>query len=122
EVLIFNPDAAQESSAGVLPRPRHIEDQAAHLAKKFAAHVIKLVVLFVESIGINENHLQKAVRQELHRETEEVSDGAENLLALVLGFVQGHQADTLRKVRASQKIFVPGRHLPQILVGLEILN
>src|SRR5258708_40152428 len=80
-ILIFGPDAAQEAAlAGLLLR-RDVEHQAAHFAEKFAAHVIELVVLLVEAICVDEDHLQEAIRQKLHRERKEVADGAKDLLA-----------------------------------------
>ncbi len=46
----------------------------------------------------------------------------ENFLALALAVAQRHQRDTLREVRAAEKIFVAGGHIAQILVGLQVLN
>src|SRR5580658_4157363 len=80
EILIFHPDAAQETSTIVLFRRRHVEHQTAHLTEEFAANVIEFVVLLVEAVRVNKDHLQEAVRQVLHGKAEEVADGTHNLL------------------------------------------
>ena len=94
-VLIFDPDAAKEPALAGLILRRHVEHQATHFAEEFAAHVIELVVLLVEAIRIDEDHLQEAVRQELHGEREEVANGTKNLLALAVDVRQGNQRHTL---------------------------
>src|SRR5207249_6176234 len=81
-----------------------------------------MVVLLVESIRVDEDHLQKAVRQELHREGEEVADGAENLLSLAVVVRQGNQRDALGEVGAPQEIFVAGGRVAEFLVRLLVLN
>ena len=60
--LIFHPDASQKSALARLRQRGYVEHQAPYLAQKFALHVIELVVLLVESIRVDEDHLQKAVR------------------------------------------------------------
>src|SRR5258708_1308065 len=106
EILIFDPDAPKEPAlAGLLLR-RDVEHQAAHFAEEFPAHVIELVVLLVEAIGVDEDHLQEAVLQELQSERKEVADRAENLLSLAVDVRQGDQVDALREVGAPEEIFV----------------
>src|SRR5208283_6230765 len=67
EILIFHPDASHEAPLVILLGRRHVKYEAAYFAEKFAANIIKLIVLLVEAVGINKNHLQEAVGQELHR-------------------------------------------------------
>ncbi len=57
EILILHPDAPQEPALAALLLRRHVEDQAAHFAEEFAAHIIELVVLLVEAICVQEDHL-----------------------------------------------------------------
>ena len=100
-VLIFDPHAAKEPAfAGLLLR-RDVEHQSAHFAEEFAAHIIELLVLLIEAICVDKDHLQEAVWQELHRERKEVADGAEDLLPLAVGVRQGNQRDAFREVRAA---------------------
>src|ERR1700752_2029538 len=82
EILVLYPDPSKKAALTRFRIRTDIEHQAAHFAQEFAAHIVKLVVLFVEPVGVDENHLQKAVRQVLHRERKEISDAGENLFAL----------------------------------------
>src|SRR5580704_15422513 len=88
-VLVFDPDAPKEPALAGFFLGRDVEYQAAHFTEKFAPHIVKLVVLFVESIRVDENHLQETVRKELHRERKEISHRPEDFLALALAVVQG---------------------------------
>src|ERR1043166_1308371 len=74
EVLVLNPNSAQEAAFAGLRQRRNVKNQAPHVAKKFAAYIVKLIVLGVESAGIDEDHLQETVRQELHGERKEVAE------------------------------------------------
>ena len=122
EVLIFHPDAPKEPALTSLIHGRDVKHQAAHFAQKFPAHVIEMVVLLVEAVRVDEDHLQEAVRQELHREGKEVADGAENLLSLAVVVRQGNQRDALGEVGAPQEIFVAGGRVAKFLVRLQVLN
>src|SRR5215813_3644891 len=59
EVLIFDPDPSEEAALAGLGQRRDVKHQATHFAQKFAFYVVELIMLPVESIGIDENHLQK---------------------------------------------------------------
>src|SRR5579883_11538 len=122
EVLIFHPDAAEEAAAVVLFERGHVENEAANFAQEFAANVVELIVRTVEAVGVEEDHLQEAVGEELHGEAEEISDGHEDLFALAGGFVQGHEVDAFLEVGAAEEVFVAGGNLAQILIGFEVLN
>src|SRR5260370_18454639 len=98
-ILIFHPDTAQEAAFPALFLRRDVKHQAADFAKEFAAHVIELVVLFVESVRVDEDHLQEAVGHKLQRERKEIPNRSEDLLALALGVLQGNQRDAFREVR-----------------------
>ena len=45
EVLVFDPDAAEEASLAGLGRRGDVKHQAADFAQEFAANVVELVVL-----------------------------------------------------------------------------
>src|SRR5882757_7752994 len=109
EILIFHPNASEEPAFARFGFRSNVENQATHFAQEFPAHVIELIVLSVEAIRVDENHLQEAVRQVLHGEGEEVPDTRENLFALGVGIRQGNQVHTLGKIRTPQKVFVAGR-------------
>ena len=81
EILVLDPDAAQEASLAGMGLRSDIEHQAADFTQKFAANVVELVVLLTETIVIDIDHLQEAARQELHLERENVPQTAEHLCA-----------------------------------------
>src|ERR1700731_3138002 len=87
-ILILHPDASEEAAFPGLFTRSYVEHQAAHFAEKFAAHIIKFVVLFIEAIGVDENHLQEAVRKVLHGEREKVPDTREDFLTFATGVGQ----------------------------------
>src|ERR1700739_2874570 len=65
-ILVFHPDAPEEAAFSGPFLWRYVKNQAAHFAEKLPAHIVELVMLLVEAVCIDENHLQEAVRQELH--------------------------------------------------------
>ena len=79
-------------------------------------------MLFVESIRVDEDHLQESIRQILHREREEVSDRAENFLALAAGVGKRDEAHAPGEIGAPEEILIAARNIAEILIGLEILN
>src|SRR5215472_3874140 len=81
-VLILYPNAAQEAPFAALFQRRHIKHQAANLPEEFPPHVIELVVLHVEAIRVQEDHLQESAGDELGRERKEISDGTKDLFPL----------------------------------------
>src|ERR1700732_254774 len=84
-ILILNPDASEEAAlAGFFTRG-YVENQAAHFAQEFAADVIEFIVLFIEAVGVDENHLQEAVGKVLHSEREKVPDASEDFFAFAAG-------------------------------------
>src|SRR4029077_9879991 len=110
EILILDPNATQEAAFSRLRQRRYVKHQTAHFAQKFALYVVKLVVLAVESGAVNEHHLQKAVRQILHRERKEVPDAHKDLLPLAVRIGNRDQAYALGEVRLAQKILVARRN------------
>src|SRR5713226_9903764 len=122
KVLILHPNAAEEAALAGFRIRSDVEHQAAHFAQELAAYVVKLIMLLVEAVGVDENHLQKAVRQVLHRERKEISNAGENLFALGVGVRQRNQVHALGKIRAAQKVFVAGGHKSKIVVRFLILN
>ena len=121
EILIFHPDTSQEAALPRLLLGRNVEHQAAHFAQKFAAHVVEFIVLLIEAVGIDKDHLQEAIRQILHRERKEISDAGEELLALGIHVGEGNQVYAARKIGASQEILVPRRHKAELPIGSQVL-
>ena len=79
-------------------------------------------MLFVESIRVDEDHLQESIRQILHREREEVSDRAENFLALAAGVGKRDEAHAPGEIGAAEEILIAARNITKIFVGLKVLN
>src|ERR1700758_473807 len=53
KILILNPNPPQKTPTVVFPVGRHIEHQATYLAQKFAPHIVELIVLFIETVGVD---------------------------------------------------------------------
>ena len=109
-ILVLHPDAPQETPLARVLQRRHVEYQAAHFPQKFAAHVIEFVVLPVEAVVVNVNHLQETVGQVLHREGKEISNRGKDLFALSARFGERDQFHALRQIRAPQEIFIAVGH------------
>ncbi len=122
KVLILYPDTSKKAALTRFRIRTHIEHQAAHFAQEFAANVVKFVVLFVEPVGVDENHLQKAVRQVLHRERKEISDAGEKLFPLGISVGQRNQVDALGKIRAAQEILVACGCESKFLIRFQVLD
>src|SRR5262249_26826883 len=84
-ILVFHPDASEEAAFSSLFQRRHVEHQAADFTEKLLPHVIELVVLLVEAVRIDEDHLKKSAGDKLRGERKEVADSAKNLLPLGVG-------------------------------------
>ena len=108
-ILILHPDPANEASFVVLPYWIDVEDQTTNFAQELAPNVLKIVVLAIEAIHVQVDHLQEALREKFRRE--EASQAAEYLV--VLGSTaagQRFEFNTLRQLGAAQKILVAIRH------------
>src|SRR5712692_5041920 len=81
-VLVLDPDAAEEPSFAGFRQRRHVEDQAAHLAQEFTAHVVKVLVLAVKVVHIEVYHLFFFEWYGDHREGKETPEAAEQLVDL----------------------------------------
>ena len=66
-IAIFNPDSTKESPCLHLVLRRHIKNDAADFAKKLSTNEFKLVVVAIELIAVDQNHLSETTRQILHR-------------------------------------------------------
>src|ERR1700733_14779429 len=62
ETLILGPNATLEPAFARLGQRGQVEDHAANFAQEFATNVVELVVLAIEAVRIDVNHLQKAIR------------------------------------------------------------
>jgi hypothetical protein len=82
-------------------------------------------MLGIEAVGVDVDHLQESLRNELHRCREKPSETAEHLvresaLAAVAG--ERHDIHALGKLGATQEILVAIRHGPQLAVRAQLLN
>src|ERR1700704_1818429 len=121
-ILILNPDTSEEAALASFFSRSNVEHQTAHFAEKFAAHIVEFIMLFVETIGVDENHLQEAVGKVLHGEREKITDAGEDFFAFAAGIGQRDQLDALGELGAAEEIFISGRCEPEVLVRLEILD
>src|ERR1700692_3234111 len=116
-ILILDPDACEEAALASLFAGSDVKDEAAHFAEEFAAHIIEFIVLFIETVGVDENHLQEAIGKVLHGKREKIPDASEDFFAFAAGVGQGDQLDTLGKLSAAEEIFISGRSETEVLVG-----
>ena len=110
ETLIFHPDAAQEAAFARILFGRDIKHQAAHVAQKFAANVVKVIMLAVEVGAVRINHPREAQRLVLH--LEELLEAAHQavLHARVLLFQIVFPVDRLPHVHAPEEIMIAARY------------
>src|SRR5207237_4961843 len=111
EALVFHPDAPLETPAVVLFCGRHVKDEAAYFAQKLAPHVFEFVVLFIERVHIDVNHLQEAAWQKLHGHGYERSQTACCVLQVWSALIarQGLHLKAFAKVGFAQVILVSRR-------------
>src|SRR5436853_3786903 len=62
-ILILRPDPSHEPALAGARIWGHIKYQTTNISEKFSPNVIKAIVLLVESVRIQVDHLQKATRQ-----------------------------------------------------------
>src|SRR5712691_12568846 len=122
EILVLDPNTAEKAALAGARLRGNVKDQAAHFSEEFAVHPLEFVVLLIEAVGIDKNHLQEAVRQVLHGEGKEISNAGENLFALGVGVGQGNEGHAPGEIGAAQKVFVAGRNKSELLIGFEILD
>src|SRR5207247_10465501 len=60
EILLLHPDAPDKSPFARLRQRIDVEYQATPLAQKLAPHILNLVLLTVEAVHIQKDHLQEA--------------------------------------------------------------
>src|ERR1700730_19212851 len=125
EVLVFHPDAAGEASLARLGQWLHVEHQGSDFTEKLPADIVKLVVLLVEAVRVQVDHLQEAVRQKLHGERKHIAEAAKHFMldaaAGLIAVRQRFKVDALGKKRATEEIMVAGRNGAQGVVFSEIL-
>ncbi len=67
-VLILRPHATLEPSAAGFRKRSDVEHDALDVAEEFGAHVVELIVLAIESVRVEVNHLQEALGNEIRLE------------------------------------------------------
>src|SRR5215467_3218712 len=109
--IVFCPDAAGKAALPRVGKWIDIKDQAAHFAEKFAASICEFVVLAVEAVRIQVDHLQKAAGQKLRRK-EPGNAREESLFGGTAGSVRDQrlQLDAFCQFGATQKIAVAVGH------------
>src|SRR5690242_3117891 len=89
EALVLHPDASLETPSVILFCGRDVKHQAAHFAQKLPPDVFEFVVLLIERVHIDVNHLEEATGQKLHRHGYESSQPARSVLQVRSAFVAG---------------------------------
>src|ERR1700678_504843 len=80
EILVFRPDTALESALSGFRQRSDVKNHAARFTQEFPAYVVELIMLAIESLGVDVNHLQKAFRNIRGREqSAHVRDGLERV-------------------------------------------
>ena len=80
EVLVLDPNAAEEPPFARIGQGGNVKDQAANFAEELAAHVIELIVLAIEAVGVDVDHLQEAAWQVLQGEGEPALQPTQHLM------------------------------------------
>ena len=124
EILILNPDTAEEATAAGVFFRRQVKYQAAHVAQELAPGVVEIVVLPVEVVAVDEDHPRKA--QRLVLEFELLRELAQKMLlhAFVFAFILKVVApvDRFAQVHATQEIMIVLRNRPQLRILGQVLQ
>ena len=121
EILVFHPDAAQEAALAGIFLGGDVEDDAAHVALKFAMNIFELVMSAVKVLAIGENHPGKA--DGLVLELEQLGESAHHagLKARIFRKIV-LPVDRIAQVQAAQEIVVFLGRRTHLLVELQVLQ
>ena len=120
EVLIFDPDTAEEAPFAGIFLWRDIEHEAADVAQELAADVFEIVVLTVEVVAVGKHHPRKAEGLILHLEI--LGEAAEKALLHALVFQIGSAIDGLAEVHAAEEIPIIFRNRTKLRILDEVLE
>src|ERR1700676_3808206 len=125
KILVFHPDAAGEASLARLGQWLHVEHQGSDFTEKLPADIVKLVVLLVEAVRVQVDHLQEAVRQKLHGERQHIAEAAKHFMldaaAGLIAVRQRFKVDALGTKRAAEAISIAGWNGAREVVPPEVL-
>jgi len=114
-ILILHPDPADEASFVVLPYGIDVEDQTTNFAQELAPNELKIVVLAIEAIHVQVDHLQEALRR---NSIERSFQAANILLCLVpLPRVSGSSSTPLARSARPRKYLSPSGTEPGAYPG-----
>src|ERR1700737_2037118 len=80
EALVLHPNAPLKAPAVVLPSGCDVKHQAAYFTQKLPPYILEFVVLLIEAVRIDIDHLQETARQKLHGHRQEGSQPARGVL------------------------------------------
>ena len=121
-ILILDPDPAQESSlAGILLRS-DVEHEAAHIAEKFAANVVELVVIAVKVGAVGVDHPRETERLVLHLEELVEAPHQPRLHALLFFFQVIFTINRLTHIHAAKKVMIFAGHGTELGIKAKILQ
>ena len=119
EILILDPDAAQEAALAGLLLGGDIENDAAHVAQKFAVNVFEVVVRAVEVVAVGEDHPGEA--DGLVLELEQLAEAAQQARSAcpsVSVFQIVLAVDGIAQVQAAEEIVVLAGRGAQLRIGV----
>src|SRR5713226_271149 len=120
EILILHPNAADEATFARLRQWIDVKHQTTNLAQKLASDILNLVMLAVEPVHIQVDHLQEAARDKFRGE--KAGPPTENLVLHAAGvMLQRFELHALRQLGSPKKVFVAVRYRSQELIRTDIL-
>src|SRR5713226_4236198 len=121
EILILHPDAAYEATFARLWQWIDVKHQTTNLAQKLASDILNLVMLAVEPVHVQVDHLQEAARDKFRGE--KTGPPTENLVLHAAGvMLQRFKFHALRQLGPPKKESVAVRYRAQLLIGGDILD
>src|SRR5579862_1397666 len=104
-VLVLDPDAPDETPLPGLLFGRYVKNKGAHFSEEFAADIIEIVALRIQTVVVQINHLQKTERQEFRSEIEKPGHAGNHMMkGCVAGCGERLEIKTLGKFRAPDEV------------------
>src|SRR5271157_308878 len=110
EILIFDPDAAEEAALARVLFGSDVDHDAAHFAEKLAAHKREVIIAALK-ILVEDDHLRETEGQKFHRV--HIAESLEHALAEASGgrgIKRAVVGALVADVKAAQEIYVADRY------------
>ena len=123
EALILGPYAAFKASSAGLRQRRDVENEATHFTEELAANVVKLIVLAIEQVRIQINHLEEAFGNVGGlKESAKVRYWIKLIQLAFLPRKHGLVHNALVKIGLAEVVVVAHRNCAHVLVRLHVLD